>query len=244
MSNEADLTTAVATEIAKQLPIKDALQAPARQTGEILQDIVKTVQLALAPIQLAGALQDRLRHFLDESVRRVPEKDRLTPPPQVLGPIIEAIRYEPDGTYIDVMFSELLSASMDKMRVKDAHPAFVAIIRSLSSDEAKLLKAIANQPLKQTFSQQMDMANQQFAPAVVEAIELPDGLDYPGNSRAYFAHLEQLGLVGEQPQKGRRSQEAVLADGNRQTGLRTHNEFFLTIWGQLFMKAVTPKETR
>jgi len=241
VANETDLATAVATEIAKQIPVKDALQPAARQTGQILQDVIKAVQLALAPIQLAGALQDRLRHFLDTSVRRVPEENRLTPPPQLLGPIIESIRYEPEGTHIDTMFSELLSASMDSSRVKDAHPAFVSIIRSLSSDEARLLKAIANRPLKQTFTQQLDFANQQFAPPVIEAAELPDELYFPENARAYFGHLMQLGLVGEQPQKGRRAQETINEDG-KQSGLRTHNEFFMTIWGQLFMKAVSPRK--
>jgi hypothetical protein len=44
-----DLTTEFAKELAKQIPIKDALAAPARQTGQIFEDIVKTVQLALVP---------------------------------------------------------------------------------------------------------------------------------------------------------------------------------------------------
>jgi hypothetical protein len=36
----ADLTTEFAKELAKQIPIKDALVAPARQTGQILEDMI------------------------------------------------------------------------------------------------------------------------------------------------------------------------------------------------------------
>ncbi|MGY4371103.1 hypothetical protein ACVW1A_007168 [Bradyrhizobium sp. LB1.3] len=241
MTTETDLTVAVATEIAKQLPVKDVLSPPARQAGEIFQDIVKTVQLALAPIQLAGALQDRLRHFIDNSIRKVPEGNRVSPAPQILGPTIEAIRYEPEGTEIDAMFSELLSASMDDRRVKDAHPAFATIIRSLSPDEAKLLKAIAIKPIRQTFTQALDPVNNLFAPAVIESLEVPPGLAFPENARAILAHLVQLGLTGEEPQVGKPAEP--LYTSGRQTGLRMHIQFHLTIWGRQFMRAATPLES-
>jgi hypothetical protein len=52
---------------------------PARQVGQVLTDIVKTIQLALAPFQFLGASQDRLRAFIDRSVRRVP--NRVSPAP-------------------------------------------------------------------------------------------------------------------------------------------------------------------
>src|SRR4051794_15052875 len=109
----SDLTTEFAKELAKQFPVKEAFSAPARQTGEILQDIVKTIQLALVPFQVAGALQDRLRGFIDRSIRAVPEENRVSPPPRLHGPIIESIRYEPEGTPLDEMFSKLLSTSMN-----------------------------------------------------------------------------------------------------------------------------------
>jgi len=112
-----DPATAFAEELAKQLPVKaayrDAVKPAAKQLGQIAQDVVKTIQLALAPLQFAGAYQDRLRAFLDRAVRQVPEDRRVSPPPQILGPIVESIRYEPEGTPLDQMFQHLLSTSMD-----------------------------------------------------------------------------------------------------------------------------------
>ena len=82
-----DPTTEFAKELARQLPVKsiyDHAAAPAaKQTGQLLQDMIKALQLALAPIQLMGALQDRYRRFLDKSVRAVPTERRVSPAPQI-----------------------------------------------------------------------------------------------------------------------------------------------------------------
>jgi hypothetical protein len=219
MSNENELATEFAKELAKQLPVKEALSAPARQTGQILEDLVKTIQLALVPFQLAGALQDRLRHFIDRAIRPVPEEQRISPAPQILGPIIEAIRYEPEGTDLDQMFSALLSTSMDQFRVADGHPAFPGIIRAISPDEAKILKSLQTARIK------LDIKHgpsPNFRPYAVFKTTPVSGLAFESNFLVYLDHLEQLGLVST----GRQ--------------LVTAREIDLTPWGRLFMRAVTP----
>jgi hypothetical protein len=231
-----ELVSEFAKELAHQLPIKEALAPPARQTGQILEDIVKTIQLALVPFQLARALQDRLRAFIDGSVRRVPEPQRVSPAPQILGPVIEAIRYEPSGTELDHMFAELLSASMDQSRLKDAHPAFPSIIRALSSDEAKLLKSLAtNNPVRQISSSKLDRVRNLFEPMIIEALQVPADLDYPGNARIYLEHLRQLGLVEISVT---RAPEAIMEEGI-QVAVRNFAEHQLSLWGIQFMRAVT-----
>ena len=55
MATETDLATAVATELVKQVPIKEAYQdglSPAvRNTGSALADFVKTLRLASYPLR-------------------------------------------------------------------------------------------------------------------------------------------------------------------------------------------------
>lgn len=106
-----------AKELVKQLPVKsiykDVGSPAAKQAGQFGEDLFKVLQLALAPIQYFAALQDRYRRFLDASVRRVPEERRIAPAPQILGPVLEGIRYEPEESPIEEMFSQLLSRSMD-----------------------------------------------------------------------------------------------------------------------------------
>jgi len=233
-----DLTTEFAKELAKQIPIKDALAPPARQTGQILEDIVKTVQLALVPFQMAGALQDRLRGFIDRSVRAVPEANRVSPAPQILGPIIEGIRYEPADTPIDEMFSRLLSCSMNSAQLNDAHPAFPQIIKQVSADEAILLSKLADGAFSQVAHAELDRVRNLFKPTVIESEGIPrDGLRFPDNARLYIEHLYQLGLVEFSTTK---SPESTMT-GGQQTGSRTFGEHQLTRWGRQFVRACTSK---
>jgi hypothetical protein len=58
--------------------------------------------------------------------------------------------FEPEGTQIEEMFSQLLSRSMDSERAGEAHPAFPIIIRQLSSDEARIQSSFQVERLKQT----------------------------------------------------------------------------------------------
>lgn len=116
---------------------KEALSPAVKEAGKFLADVAKTIRLALAPFQLGAAYQDRLARFLREAVARVPEQKRIAPAPQILGPVLEGIRYEADDGPIDKMFSELLSRAVDEDRADEAHPAYPHIIRQLSPDEAK-----------------------------------------------------------------------------------------------------------
>ncbi|SHM37655.1 Abi-alpha family protein [Bradyrhizobium lablabi] len=243
MSDEApkDLTTEFAVELAKQFPIKnvydDALKPSAAQAGQILQDIVKTIQLALAPLQIAGAYQDRLRAFIDRSVRAVPEKQRVSPPPQILGPIVEGIRYEPEGTPIDEMFSRLLSSSLDSERLDRAHPAFPAIIRQLSADEAKILTTLKGTTFEYVHSQPYNRATNLFGAAVIEKDALPTaGLVFPNKVPFYVQHLNQLGLAGIF-QVG--NQEALFDAAGQQNGVRVRSQYRLMDFGQAFVEACT-----
>src|SRR6516165_8249097 len=191
-----------AKELAKHLPIKaiyrDAAAPAARQTGQLLEDLVKVLQLALAPVQLLGAIQDRYRKFLDTAVRRIPEANRISPAPQIIGPVLEGIRYEPEDTPIDQMFSQLLSRSMDRERVDEAHPAYPIIIKQLSSDEAKILNSLKSSNFDFVYTVDFDSKRQEFyGHRKVEVDELPrTELSFPKNVPFYFEHLNQLGLAG------------------------------------------------
>jgi hypothetical protein len=114
----------------------------------------------------SGSISRSGRAFIDRSIRAVPEANLIAPPPQVLGPVLEGVRYEVEGTPIDEMFDSLLRTSMDRTRLASAHPAFPGIIKNLSADEARILKALAIGPLKQITSSKYDRERNLFEPAV------------------------------------------------------------------------------
>jgi hypothetical protein len=244
-----DGAVTIATEIAKQIPVRDiyedAMQPGAKAAGSIVEDLAKTLHLVLAPFQLTAALQDRFREFVNRSIRSVPEKDRIAPPPQILGPVLEGIRYEPEGTAIDEMFQQLLSSSMHTDKVHDAHPAFPLLIKQISADEAKLLNAMwelhkNGGAIKQQFTQRLDAKLNRFFDTLIEVDEIPrDLLQYPHNSEFYGQHLYALGLTAFYDSA---NQEPLYANGRSQaqTGVRVFKEMRFTDLGLKFMRAVAP----
>jgi hypothetical protein len=233
-----------AKELAGHLPIKaiyrDAAAPAAKQSGQLLEDLVKVLQLALAPVQLLGAIQDRYRKFLDTAVRRVPEANRIPPAPQIIGAVLEGIRYEPEDTPIDQMFSQLLSRSMDHERVDEAHPAYPFIIKQLSSDEAKILNSLKSSNFDFVYT--LDFDNKQnvfYGHRKVEVDELPrSDLTFPQSVPFYFEHLNQLGLAGIF-QIG--NQETLFGGEPKvQVGIRARCKYRLTDIGRRFVRACAP----
>lgn len=139
----SDLVAMLASEVAKQVPVREALEPAADEIGKLGSDLVKCLRLALAPVQYMAVQQDRFRRFIETSAQRVPEDRRIEPIPQILGPVLEGIRYEPEGSLVDEAFSRLLSRAFDHERVGQAHPSFPALIRSLSDDEINIIKQIS-----------------------------------------------------------------------------------------------------
>lgn len=160
MSNDEKAN--IAHEIFQSLPMKeayaDAVSPGAKVVGQILEDTMKAVQIALAPIQIAGVAQDRFRRFINKARDKVPKSRQAMPAPQIIGPILEGIRYEPEDTSIEEMFAELLASAMEQERISSTHPAFPQIITQLSSDEAVLLKAIAERPCRRHYRHPLDRA--------------------------------------------------------------------------------------
>jgi hypothetical protein len=239
-SSVSDPITKLAKELAGKLPVeaayKEILSPGAEQTGQIVSDIIKAIHLALAPFQFLGAYQDRLRNFIDNSVRRVPEGKRVPPASQILGPIIEGIRYEPEGTPIDAMFSELLSRSMDHDRVHEAHPSYPFIIKQLSADEARILASLHGNVFDYVYTQEYDASKNWFGEINIEIDKLPrDRLLYPNNVKFYFEHLTQLGLaniflvVNGEPLFGGEPQQQI--------GIRHRCHYKLTDFGRRFVTA-------
>jgi hypothetical protein len=66
----AALTKAIPPEVMRET-YRDLASPPLRQFGE---DFVKAVRLALFPIQLAAAFQDRVEAWLDKAIRQVPRR--------------------------------------------------------------------------------------------------------------------------------------------------------------------------
>lgn len=133
-----------ATALTKAVPIyEDAIQPIAKETGKALGTVGKAVNVALAPISLVVWGYDQVQEFLEnqvtEKLEHVPEDRITTPPPNVAGPAIEALKFSGQDETLQDMFANLIANSIDSKTALEAHPSFVDIIKSLTPDEGLLL---------------------------------------------------------------------------------------------------------
>lgn len=193
-TTEHDMAVAMATEIGKQVPVKEAYQdaasPAARQVGATLEDVVKCIRLVGFPIQWMAVQQDRFRNFIEKAKEPIPEERRVLPPPQLLGPILEGIRYQVDDDEISEAFRRLLSRAMDKDRAGEAHPAFIGIIGRLSSDEAHILALIAESDALYVQGRVTDDVL-----ATIFDHTFPDGICDKKHLGMYLNNLESCGLI-------------------------------------------------
>lgn len=247
----------IAREIFQALPLKefyaDSLAPGARVMGSIVEDVMKAIHIALAPIQLAGVGQDRFRRFIEKARNNVAMERQIMPAPQVIGPVLEAIRYEPEGTPLEEMFAELLGSAMDKDRFPSVHPAFIQLITQLSSDEAVLLKALAGGRCRLNYRLPYDQVRKEFGVAEAILDERPmNRLMLPQSFDLYVLHLDNLGLVSYFDWKPQESEFEAIAQGGLsgqvvvshrvQTATNVFKELKLTDWGTLFMMACSPSK--
>lgn len=191
-------------EIAKQLPIKEIyndVAHPALSTvGEGLQGAVK---IALAPISMMVWGYDSISEYLNRALPEYFEKrkistEKIAPPdPSIAVPIIDAMRYTSHKDELKMMFTNLLGSSMNIDSI-DEHPAFIEIIKQLSSDECKMIKYLRNHPTMPMIKIRVKNANGNGSYDIFpyfSDICYMVGCDYPHKFPEYLDNLHRLGLV-------------------------------------------------
>jgi hypothetical protein len=138
----AALAKAVPPEVIRDA-YRDLAAPPLQQFGRFGEDFVKALRLALFPIQLLSAVQDRVEAYLNRAIRQVPEDRIVTPMESVFLPVVEKLRFQEEGNIITELYINLLSRAMDGERVSEAHPAFVGLIAQLAPDEVLFLRELA-----------------------------------------------------------------------------------------------------
>jgi hypothetical protein len=147
VSKDSNIKSTIETiaGLVKAIPVyDDAIQPAAKQIGQSLETITKTVNIALAPIKALVWGYEQIELWITASVatklKHVKSEDIISPPPNVAGPAIEALRYVGFDDQLRELYANLLAAAMDKKTVSQAHPAYVEVLKNLSSGEAMILQ--------------------------------------------------------------------------------------------------------
>jgi len=114
--------------VVEAVPIyQDVVQPAAKEIGQALQTVAKTVHIALAPFSALVWGYDKIKDFVTsrvtEKLRETPTERIQTPSPHVAGPALEALRYTGHEENLRELFANLLATALDSATSKEAHPS-------------------------------------------------------------------------------------------------------------------------
>lgn len=200
MSNVKETIEAV-QGIVESVPVyEDMLQPATKELGKGLLTISKVVNIALSPLSGLDWGYEKIAKFLEssmaEKLKDIPEENITTPSPSVAVPAIEALRYTGDIEELREMFSNLIATAMDKKASNMAHPAFVEVIKQLSSDEAKLIRIMERDayPLITVSNHFKDRSYSRVMKNFTNLAEKAN-CESPTMIFSYLENLSRLGLI-------------------------------------------------
>ncbi|MFV8334338.1 DUF4393 domain-containing protein [Flavobacterium sp. GSP14] len=169
------------TGLVTAIPVyQDTLQPAAKQIGHSLETVTKTVNIALAPIKALVWGYEKIEEFIttrvSEKLKNIPEENITSPPTEIAGPAVEALRFSGNDINLRELYANLLASAMDKNTQDLIHPGYVEIIKNLSSDEAILLQIFKNR----------------FIYPIINVLgELPEGKGSI-TEYTYFSHFDKI----------------------------------------------------
>jgi len=181
---------------------EDAIQPAARQVGRALETLGKVVNVALAPVTALVWGYEQIESFVQsrvaEKLRNVPPERIRTPNLLVAGPTLEALRFAGHEESLRDLYANLLATSLDAATARDAHPSFVAIIRDMSPDEARIMRLFSPGvvlPLLDLLATQKGGTEFQIVARNFSKIGREADCKYPELTPSYLDNLCRLGLL-------------------------------------------------
>ena len=180
----------------------DLAHPSAKSVGNTISLIPRTIGVWLGKWEkwvINGEESIRLTgQAVQEKAAEIPEEKLTEPEPYVAIPAIQQLSYCYDSAELREMYANLLVSSMNTDTKSSVHPSFVDIIKQLTPDEAKLLRAIKDaasyMPLVDL---QVQMGPRRGHVALLRNFtNLGDNVcDNPQNICAYIENLDRLKLI-------------------------------------------------
>lgn len=198
-----DAAKAIAA-ITENVPIyQDAVQPAAKEIGKGLHLVAKAVNAALIPVEGFIWGMEQVRDFVHTKVAKklenVPPEDIKQPKPHVGVPTLDALRYTGSEEELADLYANLLATSMDRKTAYSAHPAFVDIIKSMSPDEARIMKFVGANGTGPQAMINIKLVKQDSSFLLVHRHISLIGVDaqceHPPITSNYIDNLERLGLL-------------------------------------------------
>lgn len=137
-----------ALSIAAESPDMRATGLSLARSARTVADTIHVCLMPLAIVNFAYAkgrdyFENNFRFRLEERTKDIPLEAVQDPSPAVAAQALQGLAFAHEEPSLEDMYLQLLATSMDGRKPKDsAHPAFVEVIRQLTSVEASLLQAV------------------------------------------------------------------------------------------------------
>lgn len=146
---------ALVGEILKAAGDNPNVKEAGQNLGQTALTITKTINNALLPLAAVNFAFDKARaYFSDKFQQDISAKTATIPPEQIVepkasiaGPALQGLAFTHEEPNLKEMYLSLLATAMDGRIAADAHPAFVEIIRQLSSEDAQLIRGALQSPV-------------------------------------------------------------------------------------------------
>lgn len=77
---------------------------------------------------------------MQEKYNNIPEQNRVDAPVNILGPVLENLKYNIDEEYMQELYANLLQDTMDKTKQSGVHPKYVTAISAMDEMDAKIFE--------------------------------------------------------------------------------------------------------
>lgn len=159
MSSESPLSTvkegvSLAAEIIKIAADDPNAKEAAKNLGQTALTITKTINNVLLPLAAVNFAFDKARTYFDgkfaqdlsEKIASIPAESIVEPKASIAGPALQGLAFSHEEPDLKNMYLNLLATAMDGRVASYAHPAFVEIIKQMTSEEAHLIRGILCPP--------------------------------------------------------------------------------------------------
>lgn len=136
----------VNSDIAKEV-YNDGAKPMVKSIGGIFGTLFGFVDnVVLYPMKKLNAiLEVKAQTFKDEleqKLNNIPEEKRCEPDLSIIGPVLEALKYNLDNDEIRIMFENLIANNVNSDIKNKTHPRFVEIIKQMNHFDAVIFKSI------------------------------------------------------------------------------------------------------
>lgn len=194
--------------IVKNLAIpvyEDALSPFAKELSKGLVSIARIVNSGIFLVEDSVHAVTCVLRMTAENLALLPPEQISFDRPRVALQALNEAKFAINEDEIQRLFSNLISASLDKKTSGSAHPAYIEIIKQLQPDEAKILRFMFNKEKhRKGHAPTIDVVQQNSGDSnfgvtsttrEVNLICEDADCDNPENSIMYFSNLKRLGLL-------------------------------------------------